>query len=426
MELIIIFFFTLVNGVLAMSEAAIISSRKARLTQRAERGDTGAKIALELSQNPNRFLSTVQIGITLIGILAGAFGGATIAEDLGKQLAQIEFLSPYSDVLAVVLVVLLTTYLSLIIGELVPKRIAIQNPENIARIVAPSMRFISRIAYPLVWFLGISTDIVLNLLGVKATDNSAVTEEEIHVMIDEGTQAGIFDETEQDMVTSIFRLDDLPAKGLMTPRRDMVMLDIQETREELIEKISNFSHSRYAVVDGSPEHIIGVVRASELLRYSLQNIPFNLQQLAKAPLFIPESATAADVLALFRRDKQQFGFVIDEEGAIEGIITLHDILEAVIGDMDNDDPDVITREDGSFLVDGTMLIEDVKDLLDVKALPEEDRYNTLAGFVFFELDKIPTAGDKFIWGKYEFEVLDMDGNRVDKVLITQQSEDSTE
>ncbi|MCU0479643.1 MAG: hemolysin family protein [Anaerolineae bacterium] len=416
MEILIIIFFTLINGVLAMSEAAIISSRKARLTQRAERGDTGAKIALELSQNPNRFLSTVQIGITLIGILAGAFGGATIAEDLGAQLAQIEFLSPYSDVLAVFLVVLLTTYLSLIIGELVPKRIAIQNPENIARIVAPAMRFISKATYPLVWFLSLSTDIVLSLLRVKATDNSAVTEEEIHVMIDEGTQAGIFDETEQDMVTGIFRLDDMPVKSLMTPRRDMAVLDIHDTHDELITKISESGHSRYPVIDDSPEHIIGVVRASDLLRCSLKHIPINLQALSSPPLFIPESATAADVLALFKRHKQQFGFVIDEEGAIEGIITLHDILEAVIGDISSE-PDVVSREDGSFLVDGAMPIETFKDLIEVDELPEEDRYSTLAGFIFFELGKIPTTGDSFIWGNYKFEVMDMDGNRVDKVLI---------
>jgi len=423
MEILIIIFFTLINGILAMSEAAIISSRKARLTQRAERGDNGAKIALELSQNPNRFLSTVQIGITLIGILAGAFGGATIAEDLGKQLAKIEFLSPYSDVIAVFLVVLLTTYLSLIIGELVPKRIAIQNPENIAQIVAPAMSFISKVAYPLVWFLSLSTDIVLNILGVKAADNSAVTEEEIHVMIDEGTQAGIFDVAEQDMVTSIFRLDDIPAKALMTPRRDMAVLDIHDTHEELIEKISVSNHSRYAVIDTTPEHIIGVVRASELLRCSLKHLPIKLQELATPPLFIPESATAADVLALFRRDKQQFGFMIDEEGAIEGIITLHDILEAVVGDMDNS-PDVVKREDGSFLVDGAMPIETFKDVIEADALPEEDRYNTLAGFVIFELDKIPTTGDSFIWGKFQFEIIDMDGNRVDKVLVREYTPES--
>lgn len=416
MEILIIIFFTLINGVLAMSEAAIISSRKARLTQRAERGDTGAKIALELSQNPNRFLSTVQIGITLIGILAGAFGGATIAEDLGVQLAQIEFLSPYSDVLAVFLVVLLTTYLSLIIGELVPKRIAIQNPENIARIVAPPMRFISKITYPLVWFLSLSTDIVLNLLGVKATNNNAVTEEEIHVMIDEGTQAGIFHETEQDMVTGIFRLDDIPVKALMTPRPDMAVLDIHDTHDELITKISESGHSRYPIIDDSPEHIIGVVRASDLLRCSLKNMPIDLKELATPPLFIPESATAADVLASFKRHKQQFGFVIDEEGAIEGIITLQDILEAVIGDISSE-PDVISRQDGSFLVDGAMPIETFKDLIEVDNLPEEDRYNTLAGFVFFELAKVPTAGDSFIWNNYKFEVMDMDGNRVDKVLV---------
>jgi len=418
MELLIIFFFTLINGVLAMSEAAIISSRKARLTQRAEQGDKGAKIALELSQNPNRFLSTVQIGITLIGILAGAFGGATIAKDLAIGIAKIEFLQPYSDALAVVLVVLLTTYMSLIIGELVPKRIAIQNPEKIARMVAPTMKFISRIGYPLVWFLSLSTDIVLRLLGVKATDNSAVTEEEIRVMIDEGTQAGIFDELEKDMVTSIFRLDDLLAMALMTPRRDMAILDINDTREELIEKIKNSSHSRYVVIDGSPEHIIGVIRASDLLYFSLQNLPIDLQNMAQSPLFIPESTTAADVLALFRRDKQQFGFVIGEDGGIEGLVTLHDVLEAVIGDMDDNDPDVVTREDGSFLIDGTILIEDFKDLLDIKELPEEDYYNTLAGFVTLQLGKIPLAGDKFTWDDYIFEVMDMDENRVDKVLVT--------
>jgi putative hemolysin len=424
MELIIIFFFTLVNGVLAMSEAAIISSRKARLTQRAERGDNGAKIALELSQNPNRFLSTVQIGITLIGILAGAFGGATIAKDLAIPISKIEFLQPYSDAIAVVLVVLLTTYMSLIIGELVPKRIAIQNPENIARIVAPSMKFISRIGYPLVWFLSLSTDIVLKILRVKATDNSAVTEEEIHVMIDEGTQAGIFHELEKDMVTSIFRLDDLPAMALMTPRRDMTILDINDTREEIIAKIKDSSHSRYAITDGSPEHIIGVIRASDLLYHSLQNLPLDLQSMAKSPLFIPESTTAADVLARFRHHKQQFGFVIGEDGGIEGLVTLYDVLEAVVGDMDNDDPDVVTREDGSFLVDGSMIIEDLKDLIEAKELPEEGYYNTLAGFVTLQLGKIPSSGDKFVWKDYIFEVIDMDGNRVDKVLVTEKSENS--
>lgn len=421
MELLIILFFTLINGILAMSEAAIISSRKARLTQHADMGHNGAKIALELSENPNRFLSTVQIGITLIGILAGAFGGATIAKDFGAQLAQIEFLRPYSDALAVFLVVLLTTYLSLIIGELVPKRIAIQNPERIAGIVAPPMRFLSRIAYPLVWFLSLSTDLMLRVLGIKDNDNNAVTEEEIQVMIGEGTLAGVFDQTEQELVVSVFRLDDISVSAIMTPRRDMAILDVHDTHDDLLNRIHTAQYARYPVSDGTSENIIGVVYASEVLLHIARKSHFNLKALSHPPVFIPESTMAIEALTIFRKHKEEFGFVIGEDGAIEGIITLNDILEVVVGDVD-DEPDVVMRHDGSYLIDGAMPIEAFKDMFDIDELPTEDRYTTLAGFITLQLGKIPSAGDSFVWGGYRFEVMDMDGHRVDKILVEEYPE----
>jgi putative hemolysin len=416
-EIVILLLLIVLNGVLAMSEIAVVSSRRARLQQQAADGSARARAALKLADNPNRFLSTVQIGITLIGILAGAFGGATVAADLSEFLTEIEVLAPYSDVLGVGIVVLMITYLSLIIGELVPKRLAIHSPETIAKLVAGPMRLLSIMAYPLVWFLGMSTEIVLRVLGVEDSDDPPVTEEEIKTMLQEGARAGIFDTAEHQMVAGVFRLDDLRADALMTPRTEMAWLDADDTVDLIRKKIAETAFSIYPVCEGSPENVLGIVLAKDMLRRSLINGSLDLRTMTHQVLFVPEGMLAADILEAFRGEANHFAMVLGEHGDVDGLLTMHDILEAVVGDIE--EPAVVQREDGSWLVDGMMPIEEFKAQFGIKVLPDEQKnlYQTLAGFIITTWGRIPNTADHFVWDKFYFEVVDMDSNRVDKVLV---------
>jgi putative hemolysin len=415
-EIVIIFFLTVLNGLLAMSELAVVSTRRARLQAQIEMGSKTARTALELSENPNRFLSTVQIGISLIGILAGAFGGATVADDLSRQLEKIDFLTPYSDIFGFVLIVLLTTYLSLVIGELVPKRLAMVNPERVASLVAPVMRVMSLLAYPLVWFLSLSTEAVLRLLGVDASETPPVSEEEINIMLGEGEEAGVFEAAERRMVEGVFRLNDLRVDALMTPRTEMLWLDIQASHDELATRIADGYHTRYPICDGQPDHLLGIVRTKDILRLALTGSPLKLEPIVRRVVEVPYNLPASDLLEVFRGKEDHFAVVIGEHGGVDGVITMNDLVEAVMGDID--EPDYVQRDDGSWLIDGLMPVEEVKDLLDIKAMPDESDYQTLGGFVIYQLGRVPQAADRFEWQGLWFEVIDMDGHRVDKVLVS--------
>jgi putative hemolysin len=423
-EAVVLLLLIMVNGIFAMSEIAIVSARKTRLQQWAEAGDATARAALELANTPNQFLSTIQIGVTLIGILVGAFGGATIARELASGLEQIPALAPYSRPLSLGIVVLLTTYLSLIVGELVPKRVALNNPERIAAVVARPMRALSRIAYPVVHLLGLSTELVLRLLGMKPSTEPPVTEEEIRALIEQGTQAGMFEAVEQEMVDRVFRLGDRRVSAVMTPRTEIVWLDLDDPPEEIRRTITGSVHSRFLVAQGGLDNVLGVVHAKDLLTQCLGEQPMDLTTTLQQPVYVPESMPALKVLELFKQSRSHIALAVDEYGGIQGLVTPNDILEAIVGDLpvagEVAEPLAIQREDGSWLLDGMLPVDEFKAIFDVGPLPGEEQavYHTLAGFVILQLGRIPRAGDHFEWEGLKLEVVDMDGNRVDKVMVT--------
>lgn len=417
-EIFIIIVLLLINGILAMSEAALISARKVRLQQRANEGDKKAAAALELMSTPNLFLSTVQIGITLVGVLSGAVGGATIVDFLTPIIARINVLNPYSQTISFALVVVTITYATLILGELVPKRLALQKPENIASSVAQPMVVISKLFSPVVRILSISTDSVLRLLGIRASTDPPVTEEEIHVLLDQGTQAGVFEEAEQDMVAGVFSLNDRRVYSLMTPRTEINWLDMRDTVEEISKKISEESRSRYPVCQGNLDNVLGVVKARDLLIRSLAGKPIQLKECLSPALFIPETTFASRALEIFKESNNELVLVIDEFGGVTGLLTINDVLEEIVGDIENGEPQVTQRQDGSWLLDGMLDIDEFKEIFKMGTLPNENDYETLAGFVLASLGKIPYAADQFEWEGLRFEVVDMDGRRVDKVLVT--------
>jgi putative hemolysin len=423
LELLIIFLLLLANGVFAMSEMAVVSARKARLQQLADEGDARARAALELAANPNRFLATVQVGITLVGVLAGAFGGATVAEEIEARLSHIPLLAPHGETIGIVVVVLGLTYLSLVIGELAPKRLALNNAERIASLVAAPMQALSRLASPIVRLLGVSTDAIIRLLGVKPSSEPSVTQEEIKVLIDQGRAIGVFEESEQDMIERVLRLDERRVGAVMTPRTHIVWLDMDDTLEELRRKIADSQHSRFPVVREGVDNVLGVVRAKDLLTQSLSGQPLDLKALLRPALFVPESTSALRMLELFKQKGTHVALVTDEYGGVQGLVTHNDILETIAGAVpssEGDEPQAVRREDGSWLLDGLLDIERFKEVFDLDALPDEAHggYQTVGGFVMSQVDSIPAVGQRFEWGGLRFEVVDMDGRRVDKVLVT--------
>lgn len=424
LEVSVVVLLILLNGIFAMSEIAVVSARKTRLRQWAEEGNAKARAALELANNPNQFLATIQIGITLVGILAGAFGGATIAKELTVILNDISWLAPYSHPLSLALVVVVIAYLSLIVGELVPKRLALNNPERLAMAIAAPMQVLSRVAYPAVHLLGLSTELLLRALGMRPSTEPLVTEEEIRALIEQGTQAGMFEEAEQEMVERVFRLGDRRVSAVMTPRTEIVWLDREASALEIRRTITESAHSRFLVADGSLDNVLGVVHAKDLLAHILGEQVVNLEATLQQPLYVPESMRALKVLELFKQSGTHIALVIDEYGGIQGLVTPNDILEAIVGDLpeagEQVEPLAVQREDGSWLLDGMLPVDEFKDLFDLGELPGEDQgiYQTLAGFVVMQLGRIPAATDYFVWEGLKIEVVDMDGNRVDKVLVT--------
>ena len=422
-DVLIIGALILANAMFALSELAVVSARKVRLQQRAEEGDVGAQAALELINAPNQFLATIQIGITLVGTLAGAFGGATLAVKLAQWMGQIPLLASYSEAVSFGLVVLVITYLSLVLGELVPKRLALNNPERIAAAVSPAMRALSRVVSPAVRLLSLSTDGVLRLLRVRQLDDLPVTEEEVRLLIEQGTRVGVFEPSEQEMVGRVFRLDARPVSALMTPRTEVVWLDLAKPTEELRAVILSSDYSVFPVARDTPDAIVGVVQARDLLAQCLQGEAPDIEAVLQPAQFVPESMSLLDVLERLRDSHSQIALVIDEFGGFQGLVTLNDMLEAIVGDLpqldDRGEPDVIEREDGSLLIDGQVSIDDLKALLRVKEFPEESSgaYQTVGGFMMTTLGRIPSSADHFEWGGLRFEVVDMDGFRVDKVLV---------
>ena len=411
------------NGLFSMAEIAVLSARRTRLQQRAEEGDRKAQAALELAKAPSRFLSTIQIGITLIGILTGAFSGTTIADWLAPELNRIGWIAPHGAVVSFGIVVVAITFLTLIFGELVPKQIALNNAERIAAAVAPFMCGLSRLALPVVHLLSVSTALVLRLFKTRTAPDTTVTEEEIKLMIEQGTQEGVFEPTEQAMVERVFRLGDRTVYSLMTPRPEVVWLDPNERSEEIQHKITSNTHTHYPVAEGRIDNIIGMVNSKDLLSQNLSCLPVDLRSVLRPALFIPESMSALEVLERFKEKRSHAALVIDEHGGFQGLVTTSDILEAIVGDIpargESHEADIIRRADGSWLVDGTVLADELKELLDADRLPFEGEhlYETLGGLVMAFLGRVPRSGDGFDWEGFRFEVVDMDGHRVDKVLI---------
>jgi len=417
-EILVIAILILVNGILAMSEAALVASRKARLQNRVNEGDKASLAALKLIERPNVFLSTIQIGITLIGVLAGALGGATLAETLAVTLAKIPVVSEYSESLALGTVVVVITILSLWLGELVPKRLGLHSPEQIARVVAGPMLLISRIFSPFISLMSWATDLVIRLIGVEPSLEPPITEEELQVLIDQGTQAGVFEESEQDMVEGIFSLGDSRVYSLMTPRTELVWLDVTDSIEEIRQKIADCPYSRFPVRQDSLDTIIGIVKSRDLLVESLSGKEIDLKVLLKPAFFIPETMFASRALELFKEKNTELLLVVDEFGGLQGLLTINDILEEIVGAMEFEEPQATLRQDGSWLLDGMLEVDEFKEIYNFTALPHEDEYETLSGFVMTSLGRVPQAADHFEWNGYRFEVMDMDGRRVDKVLVT--------
>jgi len=424
LEALIVLLLIVLNGAFAMSELAIVSASKVRLQQWASRGDRRARIALELANDPNQLLSTIQVGITLIGIVNGAFGGATLSYELADALRALPGLAPYGTAISFAVVVSVVTYLSLVVGELVPKRLALNNPERVAVVVAVPMRQLSTIAGPIVSLLSTSNELVLRLLGSRQTGEAPITEEEIKILIEQGAEAGVFEMAEQEIVESVFRLGDQRVGALMTPRPDIVWLDIDDPLEEIRRVIIECSHSRFPVGRGSLDDIVGIAQAKTILAHGLTSESFDLHDCLDWPTFVPESMPALKVLEAFKQAGTQLALVVDEYGGLDGLITPSDILEAIVGVIPSPEeiaaPPIVRRDDGSWLVDGKLSVDELQEALGFAGLLPDDRdYYTVGGLVMSHLGRVPVPSETFDMDGLRFEVLDMDGNRVDKVLVTQ-------
>jgi putative hemolysin len=422
-EILIVFLLILVNGLFVMSELAIVSARKARLQQLVNQGDVKARVALDLASSPNQFLATVQIVISLLAILSGAYGESVISKQVKPILNYIPWLEPYREGVAWVISVLIITYFSLVLGELVPKRVALNQPEPIASIVAIPMRVIARFTAPIVHLLGMSTDAVLRILGTRPSTEPQVTEEEIRVLIEQGTEEGTFEEAEQDMVERVFRLGDRPVSSFMTPRPDIVWLDLEDSAEENRQKIIENGYSRYPICQEGLDNVLGIIPVTDLLARSFRGEKMDLTVGLRQPVFVPESTRGLKVLELFKQTITHIALVVDEYGVIQGLVTLNDVMIEIVGDVPavdgQEEPQAIQREDGSWLLDGMLGVDDFFELFNLEELKPQERgsYQTLGGFVITHLGRIPTSADHFEWRGMRFEVMDMDGNRIDKILV---------
>lgn len=419
MEIFILGFLILLNGLFTMSEIALVSARKSKLESQAEKGDIKARRALELSHNPEIFLSAAQIGITLIAILTGVYSGERFSEQLEPSVARIKILTPYADTIATTIVVIIVTFLSIIFGELIPKRIGLLRAEKIAKLVARPMNIFARITHPIVWVLARMSNLFFTIFNIKRMKDDAVTEEEIKTLITEGTEAGTIDEAEQQIINRVFHLGDRNITSLMTHRSDIIWFNVDDTEEKIKEKILIEPHSVYPICEGEVDNIKGVVSIKDLYVNPDDKL---LKEVMQPALFIPENNSPYQVLEKFKQSKSHSCFIVDEYGTVLGLITLNDILEAIVGDIpqpDMEDYEILEREDGSFLVDAQIPFYDFLTRFEKTEWMNEGEhdFDTLAGFILHELEHIPKAGEKFDWKDFQFEIIDMDGHRIDKILV---------
>jgi putative hemolysin len=423
MEIFLLFVLILINGIFAMSEIALVTARRGRLQKMADDGQSGAAAAIKLAEEPTRFLSTIQIGITSIGILNGIVGEALVARPISIWLQGFGIQQDRADLGSTALAVLIITYFTIVVGELVPKRIGQMRPETIARFAAPTMQALGLVTKPFVKLLTLSTEVVLGLLGLRGKTSNAVTEEEIHSLLEEGSDAGVIDPHEHEMARNVFRLDDRPVVSLMIPRLELVHLDVDDPIDENLKKIQESEHSRFPVVAGGWEDVLGMASAKMLLGQLLRGDAINLRANLVPAVFVPETMNGTDLLASFRTSSVHSAIVVDEYGDVQGMVTLHDLLEAITGEFhtsDRDDSWAIRRADGTWLLDGMLAIPELKDVLELRSVIDEERgrYHTLAGMLMQLLGRVPAETDHVEWEKWRFEIVDMDGQRIDKVLAS--------
>ena len=425
LEIIFILLLLLANGLFAMAEIAVVTSRKARLKSMADGGDRGSRLALALANAPGKFLSTVQVGITFVGVLASALGGARISDRLAEFFKKIPALENYADILALVIIVGVITYLSVIIGELVPKRIALNNPERIASTLAPPMFGLAKFFSPLVNLLNLSSNFLMASMGIRKAKESVVSEEEVRVLIDEGLSAGIFKKAEKEMVESVFELDELTAGDLMTPRARMIWLSLDDTDEENWRRIAGSGHSHFPVYQETRDNVTGMVSVKSLWANLSLAGRVELRALVTPPLYVPTAMPVSKLIEEFKKSGKHIALVVDEFGGLQGLVTLNDVMMAIVGNLpereQRHEPKAFLRQDGSWLIDAMLDIDETKKSLGIdEDLPGEDinRYSTLGGFILSQLGHIPREAEKFQWDRFEFEIIDMDRQRIDKVLVT--------
>jgi putative hemolysin len=425
-DILFLLLLILLNGLFAMSELGLVSSRKVRLQQWAEEGNKGAQAALKLTEDPTRFLSTIQIGITLISITSGVYAEASISRHVEAWLMDIAILAPVSKPLSYAFVIVMVTFMSLILGELVPKRLAMHNPELVAAAMARPLAVLSRITAPLVRFLSVITESLLRLIGAKKSQEPSITEEEIRVLMEQGADEGVFDRAEQELVENIFRLDDRKVASIMTPRKDIISIDIEDTQSENFQLLQACSYSRFPVCKGGMEHIIGILESKRMLDRALAGKQVDFCVDLTPPLYIPASVSLMQLLEQFKMARTHIALVVDEYGELEGLVTMNDVLEAIVGDLPatgQEDDSIVQRDENSWLMDGTVTLDEFKEFFDIEhdeMFPGEETGNihTLGGIMMYQLGRVPVVADRFVWAVYSFEVMDMDKTRVDKLMVT--------
>ena len=423
MEIILLFSLIVINGVLAMSEVALLTSKRAKLSAMASRGKKSAEVAIRISEDPTQFLSTIQIGITSIGLLSGIVGESIFAKPLAIWLQSVGVPDGVADVSATVFVVLIVTFIAITVGELVPKRIGQSNPEQIATVIATPMLILSKVTKPFVVILTVTTNTLLRLFGIGKHKEATVTEDEIEAILDEGSVAGLIEDQERELVKNVFRLDDRKLGSLMVPRSEIIFVDINDPEAESFNQIAQSVRSRIPVCDGGLDSIIGVLTAKTALSTVARGEKLSLQENLDPPLYVPETLTGMDLLEQFKQSRTHIAFVVDEYGGLEGLVTIQDIFDTLIGEIvteGEEATDPVQRDDGSWLFEGDTSIPEIKDCLAIDELPEQDkgRYHTVSGLILLLLGKMPIAGDSVVLADWKLEVVDMDGRRIDKILAT--------
>jgi putative hemolysin len=424
MELALLFVLILINGLFAMSEMSLISSGKARLQKLVDEKRAGAKAALKLHHEPSYFLSTVQVGITSVGILSGALGEDILSEPLKQQLSKLPLLAAHADNIALTITVVLITYFSVVMGELVPKRLALLNPERIALIVARPMKILATISSPLVWLLSASSNLLLWLMRAQKSTQTPITNEEIKILMDMGSEAGVFHASESHLVANVLQLDEQRVGAVMTPRKAIYSIDMNHDHHEINTMIAYCPYARVIVCDGGLDNILGILHRSDLLKSLMAAEAFNLVSLLRPPLYVPDSSTLTHLLEFFKEDRGDFALIANEYGELEGLVTMSDVLKAIVGEIPHTetdfDPDVVQREDGSWLIDGSLSISRLKSVIGLNGQfpgETENSFNTVGGFILFVMEKIPRVADNFTFENWYFEVMDIDGIRIDKVFV---------